>query len=112
MADVYALTSERIDEVVTITLPGVYLLDKSTTGAFAVNYVGRADDDIAKRLKQHATDGYYKFFQFEYQTSAKAAFDRECELYHYYPNLDNIIHPARPKNTYYSCPVVGCRALG
>lgn len=109
MADFFALTAERIDQLVTKTSAGVYALDRTTTPGFTVNYVGRADENLAARLKQHAAEGYYKYFQFEYHPNAKAAFERECELYHSYSNLDNIIHPATPKNMHYSCPVRGCR---
>lgn len=109
MADFYTLSSAKIDEAVTLKSPGVYVLDRNTGIGFIVKYVGRADEDVADRLKKHAGDGYYKYFKFEYALNAKAAFERECQLYHFYPSLDNIIHPARPKNTSYACPVAGCR---
>jgi len=111
MANFYKLDSASIDQAVTKKSPGVYVLDRTTTPGFTVNYVGRADDDLAQRLKAWVTDGRYGYFQFEYHSSAKAAFERECQLYHLYPNLDNSIHPARPANTSYACPVAGCRAL-
>lgn len=111
MANFYKLDSDAIDLAVTQKSPGVYALDRTTSPGFKVNYIGRADDDVARRLKQWAAEGYYKYFQFEYYSTAKAAFERECHLYHIHPNLDNVIHPARPENTSYSCPVVGCRAL-
>jgi len=111
MAGFYKLDSATIDQTVTTKSPGVYALDRTITPGFTVNYVGRADDDVAKRLKKWASEGYYKYFQFEYHSTVKAAFDRECQLYHLYPKLDNLIHPARPENTNYPCPVVGCRAL-
>jgi hypothetical protein len=111
MADFYKLDSTTIDQIVTRKSPGVYALDRTTTPGFTVNYVGRADDDVAQRLKTWASGERYKYFKFEYHSSAKAAFERECHLYHLYPNLDNSIHPARPANTNYACPVAGCRAL-
>jgi len=46
LSELASLTPERIDAVVTQTKPGVYALDKSKAGAFQVNYVGRADDDL------------------------------------------------------------------
>lgn len=105
------LSTNRIDETITFSAPGVYLLDRTTTGPFNVNYVGRSDDDVAGRLKKHAAKGTYKFFQFEYAMNAKAAFERECQLYHNFDNLDNDVHPARPAGTNYPCPVKGCKAL-
>jgi hypothetical protein len=107
----YQLNSTTIDEVVAKKSAGVYLLDRSTNAAFTVNYVGRADEDVANRLKQWAAAGRYKYFSVEYFPSAKTAFERECQLYHHYPNLDNTIHPARPAGTYHKCPVTGCGAL-
>jgi hypothetical protein len=98
--------------MVSLKSPGVYVLDRTTSGGFTVNYVGRADDDVARRLKEHVAEGVYLYFKFDYTNSAWAAFDMECKLYHSYRNLDNQIHPARPKGTNYSCPVAGCRALG
>jgi hypothetical protein len=112
MANFYKLDSTTIDQVVTQKSPGVYALDRTTTPGFTVNYVGRADDDVARRLKKWVSDGGYSYFQFEYHSTVKATFDRECQLYHLYPNLDNVIHPARPAGTNYACPVVGCRMLG
>jgi hypothetical protein len=111
MADFYVLTPAGVDAYVTLTSPGVYALDRTTNPGFTTNYVGRADDDVARRLKAHASEGRYKYFQFEYCSSAKAAFERECQLYHIYPGLDNIVHPARPAGTTYSCPIASCRAL-
>jgi hypothetical protein len=112
MANFYKLDSTTIDQVITSKSPGIYALDRTTTPGFKVNYVGRADDDVAQRLKTWASEGYYKYFQFEYHISAKAAFERECKLYHLYPNLDNVIHPARPAGRNYACPIAGCRVLG
>ena len=110
-SETHALSSERITEHVTKTSAGVYLLDKTSTGPFTVSYVGRADDDVADRLRKHAAKGKYKFFQFEYCTGAKAAFEKECNLYHSYKDLDNEVHPARPAGTNYACPVSWCKAL-
>ena len=111
MASFYKLDSATIDQTVSQKSPGIYALDRTITPGFKVNYIGRADDDVAKRLKTWAAEGYYKYFLFEYHSTARAAFERECHLYHFYPNLDNLIHPARPENTLYLCPVAGCRAL-
>lgn len=62
LSEVVALRNERIDEAVTRTSPGVYALDKTTTGPFQVNYVGRADEDLKKRLKDWV-GSKYKVFQ-------------------------------------------------
>ena len=111
-SDLLTLSNSRVDLYVRLSSPGVYLLDRTTAGGFTVNYVGRSDDDLAGRLKKWAAEGTYKYFKFEYANSARAAFEMECKLYHSYRNLDNVVHPARPKNTNHSCPVAGCRSLG
>ncbi len=102
----YKLTYESIDKNVK-QKPGVYVLDKNRSGSFQINFVGRANADLNDRLKQHIAEGY-KFFEFEYATSPKEAFEKECELYHDKGGpegkLDNKIHPDRPKNTDWKCP--------
>ena len=110
LSELASLTTERIDAVVTQTKPGVYVLDKSKTGAFQVNYVGRADDDLNKRLKDWV--GKYSYFKFEYATSPKDAYEKECELWHDFGGaegkLDNKIHPDCPKGTNWKCPNQKC----
>ena len=80
LSDLASLTNEKIDSLVTQTKPGVYALDKTTGGGFQVCYVGRADTDLNRRLKDWV--GKYKYFKFEYATSPKDAFEKECELWH------------------------------
>lgn len=110
-SETISLSEKMIDQSINYKSPGTYVLDKTPSGPFTVSYVGRSDDDVAGRLKKHAVKGVYKYFKFEYAANARSAFERECSLYHYYPNLDNYIHPARPEGTRYLCPVAGCRAL-
>lgn len=113
LSETYALTNEKIDQAVTRTSPGVYALDKTTTGGFQVNYVGRADVDLNKRLKAWV-GSKYKFFKFDYATSPKNAFEKECELWHDYGGpqgkLDNEKHPQRPNGTDWKCP--RCKTFG
>lgn len=107
LSKVIALTNKRIDEMITRTAPGVYVLDKTTKGSFHVSYVGRSDDDVKGRLKDWVGTEY-KFFKFDYATSPKNAFEKECELWHDYGGpegkLDNKIHPDRPEDTDWKCP--------
>jgi hypothetical protein len=70
---------------------------------FNVFYVGRSDTDVAGRLKQHAAEWYPQFF-YEYYPSSKAAFEKECNLYHDFNPPDNKAHPARPQNSNWKCP--------
>lgn len=107
----YKLTNERIDEVVKKKSPGTYALDRNPDDpAFKVARVGRSDTDVAARLKSYV-GGKYKYFKFGYSSSAKAAFEKECTLYHDFNPPDNAIHPDRPEGTDYDCPVSDCDDL-
>ncbi len=99
----YALTTQKVDTVVTKTSPGAYALGKAQSNKFYVSYVGRSDEDVNDRLKDHVGD--YEEFKFIYCSSAKAAFEKECRLYHDFPNSNNDIHPARPRRKNWECPV-------
>jgi hypothetical protein len=104
----YALTTDRIDVAITKTSPGAYALGVTTDGTFYVSYVGRSDTDVNARLKNHV--GSYKHFKYGYFSSPKAAFEKECNLYHDFDNLDNDVHPARPAGSNWTCP--RCRTFG
>ncbi len=106
----YTLSQAGIDAAVTQTSPGAYALGQAGAhGTFLISYVGRADDDLNARLKNHI--GKHPSFKAGFFPSAKAAFDKECELYHMFGGptggLDNKIHPDRPKGSYAKCPVCG-----
>jgi len=109
------LTNEKIDEEVEKDRMGVYGLDRgSATDTFKVYYVGRADECLNKRLKNHVGEKYkgttYNWFKYDYAKSVKEAYYKECECYHHYggkDKLDNEIHPQKPKGTNLKCPVCG-----
>jgi len=101
----FTLSRAVIDREVTRVSPGAYELLMSYSGP--VKYVGRSDDDLNARLKRWV-DSKYSYFEFEYCSSPKAAFVKECTLYHYHggsEKLDNKIHPQRPANSDWQCPV-------
>lgn len=101
----YVLSSEKIDEVVTKTSAGVYVLTREdSSDSFTVNYVGRSDSDLNGRLKKWVGVNGYKRFKFGYFDSAKAAFEKECSVYHDFSGLNNEIHPQRPAGTNWQCP--------
>ena len=103
LQDPFSLTETKIDEVVRYESPGAYALDVGVdANTFYVHYVGRSDVDVSARLKQHV--GNYRRFKFEYYSSPKAAFDKECELYHDFNPSDNSVHPARPSGSGWRCP--------
>jgi len=101
----FNLTSIGVSTNVTKKSPGAYALGTvSADGTFNIAYVGRSDDDVAGRLQQHTPEAY-THFKFDYFPSAKAAFEKECRLYHDFKPRDNKVHPDRPKNANWSCPV-------
>jgi hypothetical protein len=98
----HALTNKGIDDAVTQTSAGAYALGRSDSNTFYISYVGRSDSDLNARLKNHV--GNYTQFKFGYLGSPKAAFEKECNLYHDFNPPDNSIHPDRPKNSGWKCP--------
>ena len=107
MSGSYPLNAQSVNQQVTRKSPGNYALGYSNGNTFYVQYVGRADIDLNARLMQHMEDGY-KGFMFSYATSPKAAFEKECHNYHDFggsSSLNNKIHPDRPANSGWKCPV-------
>jgi hypothetical protein len=99
----FALITATIDGVVTKTSPGAYALGwVNENRIFRIQYVGRADDDVNRRLKDWAPANYPEF-KFEYYRSAEAAYRKECDLYHDFKPPDNVNHPACPKGSNLNC---------
>lgn len=97
------LDTATIDRIVKSISPGVYVLSKY--GNYA-HYVGRSDEDLRARLKQHVGTGYNKFW-YAYCTSPRDAFQQECIRFHQHggtAKLDNKVHPARPAHATWHCP--------
>ena len=103
----YDMTSEQIDANITKTSPGNYALGYTKNGIFKVQYVDRADSDVASRLKDHLDEEYEKF-KFCYASSPTDAYLRECKNFHDFGGslkLHNKIHPAKPADSKWKCPV-------
>lgn len=100
----FLLNREIIDDVV-ISASGVYVLGYVEVGGdFIPKYVGRADDDINRVLKDWV-DGKYSRFKFECYDSPEMAFTKECSLYHdWKEQLDNQEHPKRHEDSRWECP--------
>jgi len=102
------LMAGEVNNVVVNTSPGNYALGYTKdNGIFVVEYVGRSDDDVNGRL-HHWVSSKYKEFKYSYASSAKSAFEKECRNYHDFggnQKLDNEIHPDRPVNSNWQCPV-------
>ena len=112
----FVLSSVKIDSVVTKVSPGAYALGYvKSDGTFVVLYIGRSDDDLNGRLHSWVgEDKRYLHFKALYFPTAKAAFEKECSLYHDFGGpknqLDNDVHPARPKNQ--TCACTHCYVFG
>ena len=102
LSNVMPLNDSKINEEIKRTSAGVYALDATSSGPFTYSYVGRSDTDLNKRL--HDWIGKYKYFKYAYCTSAKDAFEAECNLYHDHKPPDNSVHPARPEDAGWKCP--------
>lgn len=94
---------------ISVSVPskhGVYLLTKclEIIGANdkmieVVCYVGRAVD-LKQRLRKHCDKHAYFRFYYKNMANDTKSFIEECRLYHLYGgklNLENLIHPARPR---------------
>lgn len=104
----YRLTTKSVEDKVTKVSPGVYALDRrDISGKFYVNYVGRSDRNVRERLLKWVGTKYKKF-KFDYFDSPKAAFEKECTVYHDFGGpegkMDNENHPQRPEGTDWQCP--------
>ena len=99
----YPLTEKGINENVTRQSPGAYALGRSTNGIFHINYVGRSDSDLKKRLRDHI--GENSEFKYEYYASSEEAFEKECDLYHSFNPPRNKIHPAQPADSDWQCMI-------
>lgn len=103
----FSLTTNSINIAVAKTSPGTYVLGETRTdGVFVIRYVGRSDSDLNSRLQRWV--GKYNQFKALYFETKYGAFEKECNLYHGFGGsslLDNMIHPATPQNTNWSCPV-------
>ena len=99
----FALSDQVIDREVTENGPGAYMLgDSADLVNFRVVYVGRSDINLNNQLQVHV--GSYKRFRYEYCTSAQAAFEKECALYHDFEPRDNPVHPQRSPRMEWKCP--------
>lgn len=99
----YRLTFDAIESAVRRGSVGVFALGNAAPdGRFYVNHVGRSDTDVRSRLRDFI--GSATLFKFGYFPSSKAAFEKECELFHDLNPQANRVHPDRPKGTSWICP--------
>jgi hypothetical protein len=105
----YQLTFDGIASAVARKSAGVYVLGHTTAeGKFLIHHVGRSDEDVGDKLRNYI--GSDTMFKYGYCPTAKAAFEKECELYHDFKPPGNAMHPDRPRNSNLECP--RCRFFG
>jgi hypothetical protein len=109
LAGPFRLSFDEIDALVTRTSAGVYALGHADAdGRFRVNHVGRSDSNLKQQLLE--TIGSANLFKYAYFSSARTAFEKECELFHDIGPPGNRVHPGRPRGTGWECP--RCRIFG
>lgn len=99
----FALSEERVYGRLQANSPGVFALGSTTAGTFAIQRIGRSDEDLRTALKAHL-GGPYEQFKFTYALSPRDAFEKECQLFHGLAGLDVSDHPRAPKDTDVICP--------
>jgi hypothetical protein len=115
----YLLNDENVDAL--SSSPGVYIIGYRRDEKDYGTYVGRSDDDLKGRLRQHLprneTNRCIKSlncdrFWCEYADTARAPYERECTIYHQYSHngkpgyVCNDVHPAKSDNAW-KCPKCG-----
>lgn len=104
----YRLTFDSIKSAVSGPTPGVFALGHlDVDGRFCVTRVGRSDQDVGSALRDFI--GSENYFKFDILSSGRAAFEKECSLYHDFSPRGNRVHPSRPDGSNWTCP--HCRIL-
>jgi hypothetical protein len=99
----FKLNFDAIDAAVTRNSAGVYALGHATPdGKFCIDHIGRADRSIKTKLRECI--GSATLFKFGYLPTSKAAFERECELFHDLSPPGNRVHPGRAQGSNWVCP--------
>lgn len=99
----YKFNFKNVTDIVSKISSGAYILSRNGNNA---HYVGRSDTNIESRLESWLNEYHnYTHFWFEYTNSQLVAFEIECNLWHKYHPIDNKIHPDRPVNSNWLCPV-------
>lgn len=103
LAGPHRLSFDSIDAAIQRKSPGVFALGYADAeGRFCINHIGRADADLRARLLEKI--GSDILFKYGYFASARAAFEKECELFHAIRPPGNRVHPDRARGTTWDCP--------
>lgn len=115
---IYPLTKEGIMIIPEDIEHGNYRIGIRSTlfGHFHVKYIGRADDGLRPRMRQHLNDKIKKliddnpgnvFFDFNEQNNELDSYHRECRDFHDFDPDLNENHPAKPGQTCTQCKICG-----
>lgn len=106
----FPLDHASVDRYVGNNIGAYALGHTNPRGEFVARFIGRSDTDVNRELK--TCIGRYTQFEYRHFLSARAAFEKECALFHDLggaTRLDNTAHPARPTASQWACP--RCTAL-
>ncbi len=102
----FKLTNSNIAIRIRQGTLGAYVVGPMRTdGHLSVKFIGRSDNDLALKLKEHAEK--YDAFGFVRASSPLDAFQMECALYHHFEPDDNGSHPDRAAGSDWKCPICG-----
>lgn len=105
---------ETINGIIPEGIIGNYALGHMENDSFIVEYVGRADKDLRKRIPHSI--GKYTHFKVSQTSSPIEAYHKECINWHEFGGeenlLDNKIHPDRPDGVKLAfCPICAKRII-
>jgi hypothetical protein len=99
----YELAFDVIQDEIAESRPGAYALGYTDArGRFCITFVGSAKGDLKASLNERIGTAHQ--FKFSYFQSEKAAFEKECELFHKFMPPGNFLHPERPASANWRCP--------
>ncbi len=99
----FRLNKLNIDSQIGRKQTGVYFLGHVKGEDFYIRYIGRSDGRLRERLLDHSDVAKYNFFSYHKTDRLLDAYRIECREWHNAVDLDNEIHPKKPKNLSYKC---------
>jgi hypothetical protein len=101
----YRLSPWLVRALIPSGLIGSYVLYSHTDAGVRIQYVGRSDTDLRRRLVSHASRRLAAYFDYAVQHSAEHAYVMECASFHALARrITNRVHPARPRGVRSPCP--------
>jgi hypothetical protein len=99
----FPLTYEVVNREVVARIGAFALGYTSADGRFCATKIGRSDAALSQSLtREIGTEREFKYLPL---ASAAEAFELECRLFHSLSALKVRIHPKRPGNTNWTCPI-------